>query len=390
MVETRDERQERIVEEWSKTYKGTLAAATRFGKGHCIVKAIRRVLVNPNAKVIIVVPTTALKNQFKARLLFEQLNKYNIEVQVINTTIKSYHECDLLIVDEVHRVGADTFSKIFSCIKYNKILCVTATLERQDGKHEIIQKYAPVFHTVSLQECVQNGWIADFKIYNLSVELTSAEQAEYDRLSKIYTSCFTVFQWDFDLPFKCMSTKGAEEYAKQLDWEPKRVVATAVQWRKAMMGRNDIVYNAVNKQKIALELFKKYPNEKFLTFCKSTDFADNLVKQYPNSLSYHSKFTSKVREAILKQYLSTNIQVLNSVAALNEGIDFPGVDNGIIFSSTQVTRQSIQQIGRLLLPGKVAKVFYFYVKGTVEETRLKKAQLGIPNVNWINNINEIK
>jgi len=389
MDETRDERQERIVEEWSRTYKGTLAAATSFGKGHCIIKAIRRVLVNPDAKVIIVVPTTALKNQFKARILFEQLSKFNIEVQVINTTIKSYHECDLLIVDEVHRVGADTFSKIFSCIKYNKILCVTATLERQDGKHEIIQKYAPVFHTVSLQECVQNGWIADFKIYNLSVELTPAEKAEYDRLTKLHNSCFTVFQWNFDLAFKCMSTKGAEEYAKQLDWEPKRVVATAVQWRKAMMGRNDIVYNAANKQKIALELFKKYPNEKFLTFCKSTDFADNLVKQHPNSLSYHSKFTSKVRDSILKQYLSTNIQVLNSVAALNEGIDFPGVDNGIIFSSTQVTRQSIQQIGRLLLPGKVAKVFYFYVKGTVEETRLKKAQLGIPNVNWINNINEI-
>lgn len=54
---------------------------------------------NPNAYVIISVPTQYLQNQW-----IEQLEKYsfvnNCDVIVINTIIKHKYDCDLLIVDK--------------------------------------------------------------------------------------------------------------------------------------------------------------------------------------------------------------------------------------------------------------------------------------------------
>jgi len=53
--------------------------------------------------------------------------------------------------------ASDTFSKIFEVVEYSMILCLTATLQRLDGKEVIIKKYAPVCDTITLVEAESNG-----------------------------------------------------------------------------------------------------------------------------------------------------------------------------------------------------------------------------------------
>lgn len=65
--------------------------------------------------------------------------------------------CDLLVIDEVHICGSEMFSKIFDAVTYDMILCLTATLERLDGKEVIIKKNAPVCDIISLQEAENAG-----------------------------------------------------------------------------------------------------------------------------------------------------------------------------------------------------------------------------------------
>lgn len=135
----------------------SVVAATGFGKTRMAMMAVELLLRNkPDAFIIISVPTIFLKNQWQ-----EQLNNFglsdNCEVIVANTIVKHQYTCDLLIIDEAHRFGSSVLSSTFITVKYSMILCLTATIERLDGKEVIIKKYAPVCDTITLEEATENG-----------------------------------------------------------------------------------------------------------------------------------------------------------------------------------------------------------------------------------------
>lgn len=98
---TRDERQEESVRKWLKAKgKGTIIAATGYGKTKVAIDCFKRVLTKyPHIKALIVVPTDTLKDQWTSILDLQGLS-LNSEVQVINTTAKYGGICDLLILDE--------------------------------------------------------------------------------------------------------------------------------------------------------------------------------------------------------------------------------------------------------------------------------------------------
>jgi len=81
---------------------------------------------------------------------------YNCRVEIINTVVVNTYVVDLLIVDEVHICGSDTFRRVFDSVDYNFILCLTGTLERLDGKEIIIKRYAPVCDIITMQEALDN------------------------------------------------------------------------------------------------------------------------------------------------------------------------------------------------------------------------------------------
>ena len=148
---TRTERQREAVKKWI-TNKGhaSIEAATGFGKTNVGLMTIKSLLKKyPSARVLVVVPTTTLKNQWQAKI-DEWGFTFNAEVQVINTVIKYTWTCDLLVLDEEHRYNSDDFSTIFEKVKYKLILGLTATFERLDGKHVIMQNYCPIVDRIGI------------------------------------------------------------------------------------------------------------------------------------------------------------------------------------------------------------------------------------------------
>jgi superfamily II DNA or RNA helicase len=144
-ISSRTERQLEIVQKFADNKgKGTLLAATGFGKTFTAIMVIIRLFkARPKAKVIIVVPTINLKNQWSKELSKNRI-KGECDVIVINTAHKKKDTCDLLICDEIHAYGADQFIKVFEKITYDFIFGLTATIERSDGKHKTLLKYAPI------------------------------------------------------------------------------------------------------------------------------------------------------------------------------------------------------------------------------------------------------
>jgi len=54
-------------------------------------------------------------------------------------------------------MASPTFSLIFQMVEYTLLLCLTATLERLDGKETIIKKYAPVCDEITMEYARQQG-----------------------------------------------------------------------------------------------------------------------------------------------------------------------------------------------------------------------------------------
>ena len=99
---SRDIRQEQCIKRWVQA-KGhaTCECATGFGKTRIGLKIIQKLLsLAPEKKVLIVVPTTLLKEQW-ANQIDNWGFSFNCEVQVINTVITRDWTTDLLIIDKI-------------------------------------------------------------------------------------------------------------------------------------------------------------------------------------------------------------------------------------------------------------------------------------------------
>jgi len=181
----RTQRQFLVLKRWaSNLFHGTFVACTGFGKtrvGLEAIKLLRRSDVR--REVIVVVPTIPLKLQWE-KLLREAKQDAFTEVWVINSIASSdtLKYCSLLVCDEIHRYAAETFSEVFKVVKYQYILGLTATIERKDGKHVMLEQKAPIVDTVHLPMARKMGWVAEYEIYNYGIALPEDEQQEYDTL----------------------------------------------------------------------------------------------------------------------------------------------------------------------------------------------------------------
>ena len=118
----------------------------------------------------------------------------SIAVSLINTVIKHNWICDILILDEIHRYSAETFSQVFQKVKYKLVMGLTATFERLDGKHSIIQKYCPIVDKISKEEAILNGWMAKYKEYQVLLSVDDIEY--YKNLNKEFVKYFEFFSYD--------------------------------------------------------------------------------------------------------------------------------------------------------------------------------------------------
>ena len=103
--------------------------------------------------------------------------------------------------------------------------------------------------------------------------------------------------------------------------------------------------------------------------------------------AYHSQLGSPTRYQNLLLYVRGQADVLVTCRALDEGLDVPQAEFGIISASTASVRQRIQRLGRVLRPHpnkKAAMVVTMYVlPSEAEALRLESERLeGIANVRW--------
>jgi superfamily II DNA or RNA helicase len=382
---------------------GTFEFVTGTGKTLTAILIIKRLLERNNERTIhVIVPRRELKKQWELELKTNKIK--NTEVFVVNTYIKESRNCTLLVLDEIHNYASPKFSMLFKQTTYKFILGLTATMERKDMRHLLLQQKAPIIDTIDLQEAKDNSYVSDFIVYNLGLELTEEDRENYDSINKRFSKHFGVFGRDFKLAMACVSNKEIRrQYSQQMGWDEKSIGFHAVMFSKAMRERKDFLYNAQCKVNAAKEIIEKF-KVKTITFSESTSFADKLTDFIPNSVSYHSnlkKFKHNNQSygptAAKRKVLSlfndkrSKIKTLNTAKALDEGFDAKDLEMAIICSGTSTARQDIQRTGRVIRfkPDKIALVVNLYVKNSRDEDWLKQRQEKSTNVYWVNSIKEI-
>jgi len=383
-MSSRDERQLLGVEKWIKAgCRATLEYATGTGKSRCGILAIERFFnKNPDKQVVIIVPTENLKVQW-IKLLAEYGLILNVEVKVINSAVMKRFTADLLIIDEIHSVITATFFKLFEMCTPTMILGLTATFERLDGKHILLDKLCPICDTITVKEATEAGWLSPYKEYKVMIDV---DLTEYNIVNQQFMEHFSFFNYDFDLAMKCVTNSSVRmQYAMYIQPDPKfrkqiigETAAHAFAWNRALKARKDFVKNHPKKLEIAELILEHRKN------CKAITFNSTIAQceKFKIGSIVHSGNTKKKNRLTMEEFNEVKTGVIHSSKSLTEGIDIKGLNLAIILHNTSSPRERIQKIGRVIRKeeGKEAEVFSLVLKATMEDNWFKKSSIGLSHI----------
>ena len=362
---------------------GIIEAYTGFGKSYTCGQLMTRYRKKLQDKIQFVVPTQPLYDDFKRT----SHGFDNCDVTIIDTYIKSNHECGLLVVDEVHKV-ANTGSKYFKTVipntKYNYCLGLTATLN--DNHKQYLESIGvKVVFTITRNEANQLGLLPEHDIFNYGVELTTKEQLAYQKAYDVFVSTFEIFKNAsdnnaFEVAMGCCQqldkyvkvgdkSKTVEDIirivAKKNELDTKDVRNTAFQWKASMQKLSKVTDNAFNKNEAIYEILRKFPNDKTVVFAQSIEHAETIADKVNGAYCYHSK--TRQRKGLLDAFKNDVFSRLIVVEALDLGFDDVKLRLGINVKYDSDNGQMVQRIGRTIRldknnPDKYARFFNLYCK----------------------------
>lgn len=368
----RDERQDLGIEKWKKAGgRATMEYATGFGKTRVALKTIKRLVdKKPDCKVIVIVPTDYLKEQWMLQVT-EWMLFDNCRVIVINTAVKMKIDCDLLVIDEVHVCGAESFSKIFTCIAYKLLMCLTGTLDRLDGRQTYIKRFAPVCDIITFEEALANKWLSDYNEYKVLIEV---DLAEYKQLNKQFIHHFSFFNFDFNLAMRCVKNIVSKRlYAKHLGCSEKDVTIQTMGFVRNMHAKNNFIKNHPMKVEVTNLILEHRQDKKCITFSAKNEVAD----QIKFGRAAHTGIRKAKRTSIIEEFRDAKIGTLNTAKALDVGADIPGLSVSVVLSGSSSSIQANQRKGRVTRKegdNKIAEIFNLIVANTSEEEWFKTAK----------------
>ena len=346
-------------------FHGIVEVATAGGKTFFALQCIKKWLANnPESKVLIIVPTTALQDQWYLSLTEDlevpeddictwpdtQNSKVKFHIMVVNTArtkakiIKTLSEKVFLIADECHRYASVENSASMS-IQADATLGLTATANREfdDGLDAVlIPNLGKVIYEYTIAEARKDGVVSEFEIYNVKVPFMPSESVEYNKLTR----------------------RLAQAFAKN-DQEKIFLVSRL---------RAKVSGNAQSRIPVAASLVEQNIGKRIIIFHEEIEKAeiilDVLFKRGHSVAIYHSKLATETRRDNLKLFRKGMIEILVCCRALDEGVDVPESEVAIIAASTSSNRQRIQRMGRVIRvhsSKEVARIYTIYVTDREQE-----------------------
>ncbi|MBF0710653.1 DEAD/DEAH box helicase [Gemella sp. GL1.1] len=207
-------------------------------------------------------------------------------------------EFDYIIIDEVHKAGADSYKKVIDYFNPKFLLGMTATPERTD-KQNIYELFDyNVAYEIRLQEALENDLLCPFIYYGVT---------------------------DISIDGKLLDEN--ESFDRLVSEERLRHII------------NKVDYYGYSGDKV-----------RGLIFCSSKREAYRLSEQL-NKYSYKTQALSgddsqTRREEVVRMLEEGQLDYIITVDIFNEGIDIPSINQVVMLRNTQSSIVFVQQLGR--------------------------------------------
>lgn len=351
--------QEKALERWLIDKRGCIVLPTGSGKTHVAMAAINEL----SAPTLIVVPTLALVEQWKDKLrIFGEENVGEFsgrEKELKPLTVATYdsayvnaeklgNKFMLLVFDEVHHLPAESYVQIAQMSAAPFRLGLTATFERDDGRHEILKEVVGGKVFELLPDHLAGKHLASYTIKRIFVPLTDEEKKEYEKREKIFKGY---------LRAKGIMLRRSEDFNKI-------VMASGYDERayealRAWEGARKIAFNSKNKIRKLREILDRHRKDKIIIFTRHNELVYRISKVFLIPAITHRTGRDE-REEILEGFKTGRFRAIVSSQVLDEGIDVPDANVGVIMSGSGSAREYIQRLGRILRPSKGKKEAVLY------------------------------
>jgi superfamily II DNA or RNA helicase len=326
---------------------GVVELPTGAGKTILAVLAI----AHTGRPTLVVVPTIDLMMQWQ-KVLHERLARpigllgggFSDAQDITVTTYDSaaaqteFHgnRYGLLVCDECHHLPAPAYRFIAAGSLAPFRLGLTATFARADGLEGVAAELlGPIRYRADIND-LEGHYLAPYEVKALAVALTEEEQARYEEARGLYIDFLRGSGVQLDRPggwaqfiVVChRSEEGRQAFAAYR--EQKRVAFTAQAKIEALW-----------------RILLKHRRDRILVFTEDNDTVHRLSRLFLLPVITHQT-PPKERARLLADFASGALPVLLTSKVLNEGVDVPDANVGVVLSGSGSVREHVQRLGRIL------------------------------------------
>ncbi|HFU3707145.1 TPA: DUF3427 domain-containing protein [Streptococcus suis] len=203
-----------------------------------------------------------------------------------------------ILIDEVHKAGADSYKKVMNYFQPDFYLGMTATPERTDGQNIYELFDYNIAYEIRLQEALDNDMLCPFIYYGVS---------------------------DIKVDGQLI--------------DEKATFSNLVSEQRVNHILEKIAYYGVSGEAV-----------KGLIFCSSVKESKKLESQFNNrglrTRALSGEHSQEERQRVVQDLENGNLDYILTVDIFNEGIDIPSVNQVVMLRNTQSSIIFIQQLGR--------------------------------------------
>ncbi|MFQ5970400.1 MAG: DEAD/DEAH box helicase family protein [Nitrososphaerales archaeon] len=343
--------QQKALNSWINAgMKGCIVLPTGAGKTIVGIKTIERI----NSSSLIVVPTLDLMDQWVSVLAEHfntQIGKLGggedaIEAITVSTYDSAYirasslgNKFSLVIFDEVHHLPAPGYRSIAEQFASPFRLGLTATIEREDDLHKELPKLVGgVVFQVAPSDLAEKKHLAGYTIERRRVEMLPKEMLEYKKNYGRFL--FSIRRLGFRMNYP-------NAFQRLIMMSARSKLA-----RDAILARNkamNIALNSKAKFEELTEILTENKSVKTIIFTQHNSLVHDISNQFLIPFITH-KSKKDERQDVLKGFKEGRYAAIVTSKVLDEGVDVPDAELGIIVSGTGSSREFVQRLGRLLRP----------------------------------------
>ncbi|MCU4741752.1 DEAD/DEAH box helicase [Natronoglomus mannanivorans] len=355
--------------ETARAPAGVLELPTGSGKTVIAIEAIETL----QTPTLVVVPTIDLQEQWIRELEREfavDVGRFGGGEQrlgpiTVSTYDSAYLKADavgdrfgLVVFDEVHHLGGEGYREIARLLAAPARLGLTATFERPDDAHEVIEGIVgPLVHRVDVDE-LAGDHLAAYDLKRLAVSLTDAEREAYDRHQKVFTDYLARSNIQF------RSGSDYQELVKRSGSDPEAREALLAKQRARA-----IVYGSDAKLEALEGILDDHRDDRIIVFTAFNDLVYDVSERFLIPAITHQTGTAERREILERFRDGTYSRVVTS-NVLDEGVDVPDATVAVVLSGSGSEREFTQRLGRILRPkadGRRAILYEVVANDTAEE-----------------------